>query len=223
MFTGSEMLGSDAVLVMSEDRTVVDIVHEDDSLIECIDGILCPCLVNAHCHLELSHLKNVIPEKTGLPEFGKQIMSKRDAFQKEEIEAAIDDTVKIIFLCSPNNPTGNSLEREDIEIILNNFEGIVVLDEAYINYSRHRSFLAELNDYPNLVVMQTFSKAWGLAALRMGMTFASQEIIDVLNKIKPPYNINQSTQELVLKALENLDEVNAMTRETVKEREERRG
>jgi len=136
----------------------------------------------------------------------------------EGIEAAIDDTVKIIFLCSPNNPTGNSLEREDIEIVLNNFEGIVVLDEAYINYSRQRSFLAELNEYPNLVVMQTFSKAWGLAALRLGMTFASQVIIEVLNKIKPPYNINQSTQELVLKALENLEDVNAMTRETVKER-----
>lgn len=136
----------------------------------------------------------------------------------EGIEAAIDDTVKIIFLCSPNNPTGNSLEREDIEIVLNNFEGIVVLDEAYINYSRQRSFLAELNEYPNLVVMQTFSKAWGLAALRLGMTFASQAIIEVLNKIKPPYNINQSTQELVLKALENLEDVNAMTRETVKER-----
>ena len=136
----------------------------------------------------------------------------------EGIEAAIDDSVKIIFLCSPNNPTGNSLEREDIEIVLNNFEGIVVLDEAYINYSRHRSFLAELNEYPNLVVMQTFSKAWGLAALRLGITFASKAIIEVLNKIKPPYNINQSTQELVLKALENLEDVNAMTRETVKER-----
>lgn len=137
----------------------------------------------------------------------------------EGMEAAIDETTKIVFLCSPNNPTGNSLEREDIEIVLNNFEGIVVLDEAYINYSRHRSFLAELKDYPNLVVMQTFSKAWGLAALRLGITFASQEIIEVLNKIKPPYNINQSTQELVLKALENLEDVNAMTRETVKERE----
>jgi histidinol-phosphate aminotransferase len=137
----------------------------------------------------------------------------------EGMEAAIDEATKIIFLCSPNNPTGNSLEREDIEIVLNNFEGIVVVDEAYINYSRHRSFLVELKDYPNLVVMQTFSKAWGLAALRLGITFASQEIIEVLNKIKPPYNINQSTQELVLQALENLDDVNAMTRETVKERE----
>ena len=136
----------------------------------------------------------------------------------EGIENAIDTNTKLIFLCSPNNPTGNSLEREDIEIVLNNFEGVVVVDEAYINFSRHRSFVAELNDYPNLVVMQTFSKAWGLAALRLGMNFASTEIIDILNKIKPPYNINQATQELALKALDHLEDVNTMIRETVKER-----
>jgi histidinol-phosphate aminotransferase len=138
----------------------------------------------------------------------------------DAIEAAIDENTKLIFICSPNNPTGNSMEREDIEIVLNNFEGIVVIDEAYINYSRHRSFVAELKEYPNLVVMQTFSKAWGLAALRLGINFASQEIISILNKIKPPYNINQATQELALKALDNLDDVNTMIRDTVKEREE---
>ena len=137
----------------------------------------------------------------------------------EAMEAAIDASTKLIFLCSPNNPTGNSMHREDIEMILNNFDGLVVIDEAYINYSRHRSFLADLNEYPNLVVMQTFSKAWGLAALRLGITFASAAIIEVLNKIKPPYNINQATQELALKALDNLGEVNAMIRETIKERE----
>jgi len=104
-------------------------------------------------------------------------------------------------------------------MVLNNFDGIVVIDEAYINYSRSRSFVAELKDYPNLVVMQTFSKAWGLAALRLGMNFASREIIDVLNKIKPPYNINQATQELALKALDHLDDVNIMIRDTVRERE----
>jgi histidinol-phosphate aminotransferase len=138
----------------------------------------------------------------------------------EAIEAAIDEHTRLIFICSPNNPTGNSIDREDIEVVLNNFEGIVVIDEAYINYSRHRSFVAELKEYPNLVVMQTFSKAWGLAALRLGINFASGEIIDILNKIKPPYNINQATQELALKALDNLEEVNTMIRETVKEREE---
>lgn len=137
----------------------------------------------------------------------------------EKLEEAIDDHTKLIFLCSPNNPTGNSLKREDIEMILNNFDGLLVIDEAYINYSRQRSFVPELKDYPNLVVMQTFSKAWGLAALRLGTIFASTEIVEVLNKIKPPYNINGATQELVLKALDNLEDVNAMIRETIKERE----
>lgn len=138
----------------------------------------------------------------------------------ESLEQAIDAHTKLIFLCSPNNPTGNSLDRGDIEMILNNFDGIVVVDEAYINYSRQRSLLSELKDYPNLVVMQTFSKAWGLASLRLGMNFASREIIQVLNKIKPPYNINGATQELAIKALDGLEEVNAMIRLTVTEREQ---
>jgi len=137
----------------------------------------------------------------------------------EGLEAAIEANTKLIFFCSPNNPTGNSLDREDIEVVLNNFDGIVVVDEAYINYSRRRSFIADLKDYPNLVVMQTFSKAWGLAALRLGMNFGSVGLIDVLNKIKPPYNINGATQELAMKALDHLEDVNAMIRETVAERE----
>ena len=135
------------------------------------------------------------------------------------IEEAVDDHTKMIFLCSPNNPTGNALLREDIEVILNNYFGLVVIDEAYINFSRHRSFIQELKDYPNLVILQTLSKAWGLAALRLGMCFASEEIIRVMNKVKPPYNINQATQELVLKALEEVEQVNEMIREIVKERE----
>ena len=138
----------------------------------------------------------------------------------QALEENIDAHTKIIFLCSPNNPTSNSLIRGDVEMLLNNFEGLVVIDEAYINFSRQRTFSMDLPDYPNLVVMQTFSKAWGLAALRLGMTIASKQIIDVLNKIKPPYNINQATQELVMKALDNLDDVNAMIVEIVKQREE---
>jgi histidinol-phosphate aminotransferase len=137
----------------------------------------------------------------------------------DALSETVDERTKLIFLCSPNNPTANSLIREDVEVILNNFDGLVVIDEAYINFSRQRSFIADLQDYPNLVIMQTFSKAWGLAALRLGMTIASPEIIDILNKIKPPYNINQATQELAMKALENLDDVNAMIKEIVAERE----
>lgn len=126
------------------------------------------------------------------------------------IEQLVDANTKIIWLCSPNNPTGNSLNREDMEMVLNNFNGLVVVDEAYINFSRQRSMLKELNDYPNLVVMQTLSKAWGLAGLRLGMMFASEAIIEIINKVKPPYNIGQHTQEIVLQALENTDQVNDM-------------
>jgi histidinol-phosphate aminotransferase len=136
------------------------------------------------------------------------------------VEAAIDDHTKMIFICSPNNPTGNSLERDDIEVILNNYFGLVVLDEAYINFSRFRSFSQELPEYPNLVILQTLSKAWGLAALRVGMAFASEEIVAVMNRIKPPYNINQASQDLVLKSLEEVDQVNQMIREIVTQRNE---
>ncbi len=135
------------------------------------------------------------------------------------LEQLTDANTKIIWLCSPNNPTGNALNRTDIETVLNNFSGIVVIDEAYINFSRQKSFVQEMTEYPNLVVLQTLSKAWGLAALRLGMAFASEEIIEVMNKVKPPYNINQATQDLVLKALEEVGQVNDMIKELVAMRE----
>ncbi|SIO09024.1 histidinol-phosphate transaminase [Chitinophaga niabensis] len=135
------------------------------------------------------------------------------------IEAAIDDNTKLIFICSPNNPTANAINREDIEVVLNNFHGIVVVDEAYINFSKQKTLIRELTEYPNLVILQTLSKAWGLAALRVGMAFAGEDIINVFNKVKPPYNINQASQELALEALNNIDQVNAWIRETVLERD----
>jgi len=126
------------------------------------------------------------------------------------IEQLVNVHTKIIWICSPNNPTGNSLDRIDIETILNHFNGIVVVDEAYINFSKQKSFVQSLVDYPNLVVMQTLSKAWGLAGLRLGMCFASPQIIGYLNKVKAPYNINIVTQELALQALEEVGQVNDM-------------
>jgi histidinol-phosphate aminotransferase len=135
-----------------------------------------------------------------------------------EFERQTDDQTKIIWLCSPNNPTGNAFNRQDIEMILNNFDGLVVIDEAYINFSRQKSFIRELTEYPNLVILQTLSKAWGLAGLRLGMAFAGESIIEVLNRIKPPYNIGQATQEIVLKALDGTDKVNEMIREIVQMR-----
>jgi histidinol-phosphate aminotransferase len=135
------------------------------------------------------------------------------------IAEAIDSNTKIIFICSPNNPTGNSIIRTDIETILANFQGLVVIDEAYINFAKQRSFIKELTEYPNLVILQTFSKAWGLAALRLGMAFAARPTIDILNKVKPPYNINQATQDLALAALQNVSQVNEWIKLTVEERE----
>jgi len=137
-----------------------------------------------------------------------------------EFEKQIDEHTKMIWLCSPNNPTGNAFNRRDIEVILNNFDGLVVIDEAYINFSSQMSFIRELTEYPNLVILQTLSKAWGLAGLRLGMAFASESIVEVLNRIKPPYNIGQATQEIVLKALGGTDVVNEMIRQIVQMRNE---
>jgi histidinol-phosphate aminotransferase len=122
----------------------------------------------------------------------------------EGVAETIDKYTKLIFICSPNNPTGNSINRDD---------------EAYINFSRQKTFIQELTEYPNLVVLQTLSKAWGLAGLRVGMAFASEEIIEVMNKVKPPYNINEASQELALKALENVEQVNAWIKETLLQRD----
>ncbi len=135
------------------------------------------------------------------------------------IAEAIDERTKLIFICSPNNPTGNSMNRDDVETLLANFNGLVVVDEAYINFSRQKTFIQELTEYANLVVLQTLSKAWGLAGLRVGMAFASEEIIEVMNKVKPPYNINESSQQLALKALGNVDQVNGWIKEILVQRD----
>ncbi|MBG6236317.1 histidinol-phosphate aminotransferase [Pedobacter sp. CAN_A7] len=136
----------------------------------------------------------------------------------EGIAEVIDEHTKMIFICSPNNPTGNSIIRTDIETILANFQGLVVIDEAYINYAKQKTFISELTEYTNLVILQTFSKAWGLAGLRLGMAFAPRPVIDILNKVKPPYNINQATQDLALEALKNVGQVNDWIKQTVQER-----
>ncbi|MBZ4190963.1 histidinol-phosphate transaminase [Niabella beijingensis] len=136
----------------------------------------------------------------------------------QAIADAVDEYTKIIFICSPNNPSGNSIIRQDIEVILNNFDGIVVVDEAYINYARQKTLSLQLADHPNLVVLQTLSKAWGLAALRLGLAFAGKEIIRLMNNVKYPYNINIATQELALQGLQNIDKVNAWIRDCIEQR-----
>ena len=112
-----------------------------------------------------------------------------------------DADLKLIFICSPNNPTGNCMQREDILTLVSEFNGLVVIDEAYIDFAEGKSLTDELSKFNNLIVLQTLSKAWGLAGIRLGMAFANEKVIDVLNRIKPPYNVNQLTQEVALKEL----------------------
>lgn len=126
--------------------------------------------------------------------------------------AACDDNTKLIWLCSPNNPTGNNLNREEIEKILKGFGGIVIVDEAYSDFSQERPFRLELDKYPNLIVLNTFSKAWGSAAIRLGMAFAGKKIIDLFNKVKYPYNVNLLTQEQALKILKQRFEIGGWIR-----------
>ena len=123
--------------------------------------------------------------------------------QVEKILETVDDNTKIIFLCSPNNPTANSFSDESVVKLLQNFKGLVVIDEAYIDFSKKQSWMKELDEYPNLIITQTLSKAYGLAGIRLGICYASAAIITVLNKIKPPYNVNELTQ---LRALERLSD-----------------
>jgi histidinol-phosphate aminotransferase len=137
----------------------------------------------------------------------------------DKILDAVDKHTKIIFICSPNNPSGNKVDRDDILYLLKKFKGIVVVDEAYIDFSDEPSFTTELKNFKNLVVMQTFSKAWGLASLRLGMAFASKDLIKILNRIKPPYNISGLTQETVLAAMDNYEKVKSMITDILSERE----
>ena len=136
----------------------------------------------------------------------------------DTILAAIQPQTKLLFICSPNNPSGNTVDRTAIERILKSFEGLVVIDEAYIDFTEKSSWTQFLNAYPNLIVTQTLSKAYGLAGIRLGICYASKEIIAVLNKIKPPYNINTLTQDAALKALENTRSVEAQVETLLKER-----
>ncbi|WP_091608973.1 histidinol-phosphate transaminase [Maribacter dokdonensis] len=135
-----------------------------------------------------------------------------------EIKKVIDEHTKLLFLCSPNNPTGNSFSTVIIEELLNSFNGLVVIDEAYIDFSTEESWTSKLADYPNLIVTQTLSKAYGMAGIRLGLCLASAEIIAVINKIKPPYNVNQLTQD---KAIERVSDQKAVQTEVASILEER--
>jgi len=132
--------------------------------------------------------------------------------------SAITETTKLIFICSPNNPTGNLMRHEDVKRIAEEFNGIVVVDEAYIDFAAEESVITELPNFPNLVVLQTFSKAWAMAGLRVGMAFASSEIISLMNRVKPPYNVSGIAQGAVLDAFEKQRDVEAWISKTLDER-----
>jgi histidinol-phosphate aminotransferase len=196
----------------------VENIFLGNGIYECID-LLCHCFCEPiqdniiicpptnHSFANCAEINNVeIRQASLLEDFQLDLI---------HLENLVDANTKIISISSPNHISGNSMLRSDIETILNNFNGLVVVDESYINYSNQKSFVPDLNDYPNLIIIQTLSRAWGLAGLQIGMTFASANIIDVLNKIKPPYNINQPTQELAIKALEEIGQVNDMIKTIV--------
>jgi len=141
-------------------------------------------------------------------------------FQPEvkNILEQIDSNTKILFLCSPNNPTGNSFKVSIVEELLQNFEGLVIIDEAYIDFSKEQSLLSRLEIFPNLIIVQTLSKAYALAGIRIGLCYASKEIINILNFIKPPYNVNELSQQKAIARLQKMDEINNEVAQLISER-----
>lgn len=143
-----------------------------------------------------------------------------DHFQMsaDKVLAACDNNTKLIWICSPNNPSGNNIQREEIEKVINGFDGIVIVDEAYSDFSGQRPFRLDLDTYPNIIVLNTFSKAWGCAAIRLGMAFANKEIIKLFNKVKYPYNVNLLTQKQAMEALQSKKDVEDWVRLLLQER-----
>lgn len=143
-----------------------------------------------------------------------------DHFQMsaDKVLAACDNNTKLIWICSPNNPSGNNIQREEIEKVINGFDGIVIVDEAYSDFSGQRPFRLDLDTYPNIIVLNTFSKAWGCAAIRLGMAFANEEIIKLFNKVKYPYNVNLLTQKQAMEALQSKKDVEDWVRLLLQER-----
>lgn len=150
--------------------------------------------------------------------YREHLLDSEFQFKAEDLLARCDEHTKLIFLCSPNNPTGNSLRSAEIVKVIEKFQGLVMLDEAYIDFSSQDSFCSLLDKYPNLVIFQTFSKAWASAGLRLGMAFASPEIIAVYNKVKYPYNVNLQTQQLMLAHLQEPQRIQAWVAELIEQR-----
>ena len=151
-------------------------------------------------------------------EYRPVLLDEHYQFKADRLLAATDTHTKLIWLCTPNNPTGNCLKREEVIKVIEQFEGLVIVDEAYSDFSSQPTFRAVLSKYPNLIVLNTMSKAWGCAAIRLGMAFASTEIIGLFNKVKYPYNVNQLTQQQALEALKDPYEVDNWVKILLQER-----
>jgi histidinol-phosphate aminotransferase len=147
------------------------------------------------------------------------LSKERFLFDEELILKTLNPNTKLVFICSPNNPTGTSISIEQLKTIATNFDGLVVVDEAYIDFSEKASALSLINEFENILVLQTFSKAWGLAALRVGVAYGNSSIIEILNKVRPPFNINSNSQELILKALQKSDVKNTLVERLLKQKQ----
>lgn len=176
----------------------------------CDRAIVCPPTYGMYTvSADINNVKIVnVPLTPG--EFQLDVKAIRNAF---EVGA------KLLFICSPNNPTGNAMRRDDILELANTFNGVVVVDEAYIDFSSQPSLVTKIDDFPNIVVLQTFSKAWGMAGARVGLAFADERIIDLFNRVKPPYNVSQLSQSAVLDAMKNQEQVGEWIAATLRERD----
>jgi len=183
-------------------------------------------LIRAFCEPGLDNIVSIDPtygmyrvaaDISGI-ELRKVSLTPDFQLDTKDLLAAADEHTKLIFLCSPNNPTGNSLVKEDMLEIVKKFGGLVIVDEAYIDFAPGKTLLSVLQNFPNLVVLQTFSKAWGMAGIRLGMAFASADIIRVLNKIKYPYNLNTLTQQKAIEQIENKEQVDNWIKRLISER-----
>jgi len=151
-------------------------------------------------------------------EYRPVLLDEQYQITAERLLAATDDNTKIIWLCTPNNPTGNCLDRDEVVKVIEQFEGLVIVDEAYSDFASQRSLRFDLAQYPNMIVLNTMSKAWGCAAIRLGMAFASKEIIDLFNKVKYPYNVNALTQQQAFEALKHPIDVEEWVKVLLQER-----
>ena len=189
-----------------------------DEIIDLVFRIFCRPAVDNIVTIEPTYGMYEVLARINEVEIRKVQLDSSFDLPADELLSTSDASTKVIILCSPNNPTGNLLDKEKVRYLLNNFYGIVLLDEAYIDFSDESGFIDELDEFPNLIILQTFSKGWGMAGIRVGKAFATKEIIDLLNKVKFPYNVSRVNQEIAQKAISRRRRIKSKINTIVKER-----